>query len=100
MVAQYGAWAALQVAQKRYNLVSNQIIYLCKCNSNTHSHNTNNDNHQSNDELDYLPAEWKKIGITSCDTSLLPQATITIIPPTELYMLQFKHVQIIRIIIP
>lgn len=85
MVPQYGAWTALQVAQRRYNLVSNQTIYLCKCNSHTHSNN-NNDNedyHQSNDELDYLPAEWKKIGITSCDTSLLTQAAITIIPPTD-----------------
>ena len=78
MAKQYQAWTGLQIAEKRYNLTSNQTIYLCNCD------NDNQNNKDSNNGgLDYLPAEWKKIGTTSCDTSLLTKADVTITPPSN-----------------
>lgn len=69
MVSQYSSWFSLQVAQRRYNLVTNHTIYLFNCKDNN---------------LDNLPPEWSKIGKCSCDKSLLIKADVVIVPPIEI----------------
>jgi hypothetical protein len=70
LIPQYNSWVALQTAQRKYDLISEQVVYYFNCQKNGKN-------------LDDLPNEWEKIGAISCDDSLLKQADVLIVPPTN-----------------
>jgi hypothetical protein len=70
LIPQYNSWVALQTAQRKYNLISEQVVYYFNCQKNGKT-------------LDDLPNEWEKIGVISCDDSLLKQADVLIVPPSN-----------------
>lgn len=70
LIPQYNSWVALQTAQRKYELVSEQVVYYFNCQKN-------------GKHLDDLPNEWEKIGIVSCDSSLLNQADVLVVPPNN-----------------
>ena len=68
IVPQYSSWVALQTAQRKFNLTTDQVVYYFNC---------------KNRRLDDVPNEWEKIGIVSCNQTLLEVADVVIVPPLD-----------------
>ena len=60
--ALYSTWVGVQVARRKYGLVTNSTVYVHDCRGE-------------------LPIEWQNLGELSCDRSLITQADVMISPP-------------------
>jgi len=79
MISQYNSWTGLQIAERKYDLISDRTVYLFSCtNGNTVSN---------------LPHEWSKIGEVSCDDSIIQDADVIVEPPNGglLWDLSWDH---------
>eukprot|EP00980_Cylindrotheca_fusiformis_P006347 scaffold1356_cov123-Cylindrotheca_fusiformis.AAC.28 len=70
MVPIYNCWIALQTAERRYNLVSENVFHFFDC-----------EKHRKT--LDDLAREWEKVSPSTCDRSVLEKADIVIVPPLD-----------------
>lgn len=62
----YRTWVAVQIAQRRYNLVTDRVIYVHDCRNGE------------------LPNEWRNVGgELSCNREMIHQADVTLTPPTD-----------------
>ena len=61
----YGTWVAVQIAQRKYNLMTDRIIYVHDCSKGK------------------LSSEWRNVGELSCNKTLIDQADVTITPPYD-----------------
>ena len=62
----YCTWVAVQIAQRRYNLVTDRVIYVHDCRNGE------------------LPNEWRNVGgELSCNRDMIHQADVTLTPPTD-----------------
>ncbi|KAL7522069.1 hypothetical protein ACHAWX_006830 [Stephanocyclus meneghinianus] len=62
--ALYGTWVGVQIATRKYNLVTNRTVYVHDCHGD-------------------LPLEWLDLGEISCDRSLIRLADVVIVPPVD-----------------
>ena len=69
MVSEYNSWAGLQIAERRYGLISDRTVYLFSCTNGK--------------TVSDLPHEWAKIGEVSCDRGILQDADVIVEPPSN-----------------
>ena len=67
--AMYGAWVgslvANQVAQQHFGMFTDQTVYVHDCTNEPY------------------PIEWQSLGELSCNTSLIDEANVVVLPPLE-----------------
>lgn len=61
----YGTWVGVQIAQRKYNLITDRVVYVHDCRKGE------------------LPTEWRNLGELSCDRNLINQADVVLIPPID-----------------
>ncbi|KAL7451767.1 hypothetical protein ACHAWC_003565 [Mediolabrus comicus] len=61
----YQTWVAVQIAQRKYNLMTDRIIYVHDCSKGE------------------LSSEWRNVGELSCNKTLINEADVTITPPSD-----------------
>ncbi|KAL3785103.1 hypothetical protein HJC23_006152 [Cyclotella cryptica] len=62
--ALYGTWVGVQIATRKYHLLTNRTVYVHDCNGD-------------------MPLEWLDLGEISCDRNLIHDADVVIVPPVD-----------------